>query len=42
MVDEGRKQRVIPAKAGTHDRRRARGLPWMAAFVGIDLLSNYT
>ncbi len=42
MVDEGRKQRVIPAKAGTHGRPRARGLPWVAAYRRHDVAGMRT
>ncbi len=31
---------VIPAKAGTHDRQRSCGLPWMAAVAAMTWLSN--
>jgi hypothetical protein len=30
-----RSNRVMAAKAATHDRQRARGLPWVPAFAGM-------
>ena len=31
---------VNPAQAGTHDRQRSCGLPWMAAVAAMTWLSN--